>query len=285
MCSCGQQHLILLILHEGIVLLHAVRGGETLLIRPGRAPHERLADEVAQLSHVQDHADGRRGHHEDGEDGLLCRPGDEAVHLVGTGPLLTLHQPWHLEAVVDEVECVHEAALKDEPEEQAGGVGPPQRACDGQTPLLQRGQVTVSRLLRAVGGQHAPLIPTLPIGHVHGHQQSRRGHEDQLQAPQADVWHGKEVVVADVFAARLLRVAREVRLLVPPDALSSQDQNSYAEDEEDRKPNLSKTGGVFVDAAQLGVEHPPTHCGEEDSEGSDDLGRAGIQKKVNSLKN
>uniref|UniRef100_A0A3Q4GYA4 Uncharacterized protein n=1 Tax=Neolamprologus brichardi TaxID=32507 RepID=A0A3Q4GYA4_NEOBR len=74
---------------------------------------------------------------------------------------------------------------------------------------------------------------------VHGHQQGRRGYKDQLQAPHADVRHGEEVVVADVFAAGLLRVARE---------------NRDAEDEKDRKPDLSQAGGVT-----------PTHCGQKES--------------------
>uniref|UniRef100_A0A3B5QBW3 Uncharacterized protein n=1 Tax=Xiphophorus maculatus TaxID=8083 RepID=A0A3B5QBW3_XIPMA len=81
---------------------------------------------------------------------------------------------------------------------------------------------------------------------VHGDEQGRRGDEDELQAPHADVRHGEEVVVAHVLATGLLRVARE---------------DGDAEDEEDGEPDLPEAGGVFVDAAQLGVECPPTHCG------------------------
>lgn len=157
------------------------------LVQPGRASQERLDDEVSQLGHVQHHADGRRRHHKDGEDRLLCRPRDEAVHLVGAGPLLALHQSGHLEAIIDKVEGVHEAAFKDEPEEQAAGVGPPQRTCDGQTPFLQRLQVRFRHLLGAIGGQHGPLIATFSVGDMHGYQQGWRRDKDELQTPEADV--------------------------------------------------------------------------------------------------
>uniref|UniRef100_A0A3B3BS43 Uncharacterized protein n=1 Tax=Oryzias melastigma TaxID=30732 RepID=A0A3B3BS43_ORYME len=85
---------------------------------------------------------------------------------------------------------------------------------------------------------------------MHGHQQGWRGDKDELQAPQADVRHRKEVVIADIFASRLLGVAGEVRLLVPPNALCSQNQDGNAEDEENRQPDLPQTGGVFVDSTQ-----------------------------------
>lgn len=86
------------------------------------------------------------------------------------------------------------------------------------------------------------------------------------------------MVVADILAAWLLSVAGEVGLLVSPDALCCQDQDGDAEDEEDREPDLSQTGGVFVYTSQLGVQRSPTHFGKEDSlRGKGDLGRETVE--------
>lgn len=130
-CGRRQQHFILL-----VIPCHAVWVSVFPPAGPCHASHDRLYNEVEELGHIQHHADGRWSHHEDGEDGLFSWPGDETVHLVGARPLLALHQPGHLEAVVDKVERIHKPPLKDEPEKQAAGVGPPQRACNGQTPPL-----------------------------------------------------------------------------------------------------------------------------------------------------
>ena len=51
--------------------------------------------------------------------------------------------------------------------------------------------------------QEPLLVTVVPIGHVHGNQECRGGHKDQLEAPEADVGDGKELVVADILTARL----------------------------------------------------------------------------------
>uniref|UniRef100_A0A8C7VBR3 Uncharacterized protein n=1 Tax=Oryzias sinensis TaxID=183150 RepID=A0A8C7VBR3_9TELE len=94
---------------------------------------------------------------------------------------------------------------------------------------------------------------------MHGYQQSWCGDKDELQAPQADVRHRKEVVIADIFASRLLCVAGEVRLLVSPNFLCCQNQDGNTEDEKNRQPDLPHTGGVVPDTLQHGVELIPIH--------------------------
>uniref|UniRef100_A0A8B9IGB0 Secreted protein n=1 Tax=Anser cygnoides TaxID=8845 RepID=A0A8B9IGB0_ANSCY len=101
------------------------------------------------------------------------------------------------------------------------------------------------------------LLPVLSVGHVHDDQQRRTSDEDELQGPQADVGDGEEVVVADVGAARLPRVAVKVLLLIPPDALGSHHVDQHAEDKDHGEPDAAKGRGVLVDPADLAKSLPP----------------------------
>lgn len=83
-------------------------------------------DEVHQLRHVEDDADARGGQHEDGEDSFLGGAGHEAVHCVGARVGLTLDEPHHGIARVEQVKDIHEGGLEQQPEDHADDVGPPQ---------------------------------------------------------------------------------------------------------------------------------------------------------------
>uniref|UniRef100_A0A3Q2DME1 Uncharacterized protein n=1 Tax=Cyprinodon variegatus TaxID=28743 RepID=A0A3Q2DME1_CYPVA len=79
------------------------------------------------------------------------------------------------------------------------------------------------------------------------------------QHPQPDVRDGEELVVADAVTARLLSVAGEAGLLIPPDALGGNHQHQDSEDEDDREPDASDAGGMPVYAADHGIKGPPVH--------------------------
>lgn len=94
---------------------------------------------------------------------------------------------------------------------------------------------------------------------MHHHQERRASDEDELQRPQPDVGDGEEVVVADVVAARLSRVAFEVFLLVAPHLLSRHHKNHDPEEEDNGEPHAAKGGGVFVHPAEEALEECPVH--------------------------
>ncbi len=89
-----------------------------------------LPHQEDHLCNVEQNTNPRRSQHEHGEDSLFCGPRHEAVHCVGTGVRVTLHQPDHLVTRVDHVKHVHKGDLKDNTEQQADDVRPPESPCD-----------------------------------------------------------------------------------------------------------------------------------------------------------
>lgn len=215
-----------------------------------------LPHQEDHLCNVEQNTNPRRCQHEHGEDSLLCGPRHEAVHGVGTGVRVTLHQTDHLVTRVDHVKQIHEDDLEDNTEEEADDICPPESTCDFHLLglyLLQVFGVGPSRL------SVEPLVDVAAVGHMHGHQQGRSGDQDELKRPQADVRDGEEVVIADTVAARLLCVAGEAGLLVAPHTLCCDHQHQDAEDEEDREPDATDACGVSVHTADDSIKRCPVH--------------------------
>uniref|UniRef100_A0A8C3Y2W2 Uncharacterized protein n=1 Tax=Catharus ustulatus TaxID=91951 RepID=A0A8C3Y2W2_CATUS len=95
---------------------------------------------------------------------------------------------------------------------------------------------------------------------MHGHQQCRCGDKNQLQGPESDVRDGEKVIIANISAPRLKRVADKVILFISPDSLRSHNQDHDTEDEEDCEPYLPDTGGVFIYTSQNSMQSSPIHC-------------------------
>lgn len=89
-----------------------------------------LHNQEDHLCDVEQDTNPRRSQHEHGEDSLLCGPRHKAVHCVGTGVRVTLHQPDHLVTRVDHVKHIHKGDLKDNTEKQADDVRPPESPSD-----------------------------------------------------------------------------------------------------------------------------------------------------------
>lgn len=215
-----------------------------------------LPHQEDHLGNVEQDADPWHGQHEHGEDSLLCGPRHEAVHCVGTGVWVTLHQPDHLVTRVDHVKHIHEGDLEDDAEQQADDVRPPESPCDFHLLGLY--------LLQVFGVGPAwhfvdPLVNMSAVGHVHGHEQGGSGDQDELEGPQADVRDGEEVVIADAVAAGLLGVAGEAGLLITPHTLCCNHQDQDAENEQDREPDAADACRVSVHTADYSIKWCPVH--------------------------
>uniref|UniRef100_A0A8C6JU46 Uncharacterized protein n=1 Tax=Melopsittacus undulatus TaxID=13146 RepID=A0A8C6JU46_MELUD len=96
---------------------------------------------------------------------------------------------------------------------------------------------------------------------VHDDQEGRTSDEDELQGPEADVGDGEEVVIADVGAAGLPRVAVKVLLLVPPHALGSHHIHQHPENEDHGEPDAAEGCGILVDPTEQRLQRLPVHGG------------------------
>lgn len=75
-----------------------------------------------------------------------------------------------------------------------------------------------TELVTFVGPTHLQqllFVAMVAIGHIHGDEQRRRGHEDELETPEADVGDGEELVIADILAARLKSTHRRTECCTP----------------------------------------------------------------------
>lgn len=224
----------------------------------GQALTATLAHQVEDLEYGQQDANQAGDHHEDGEDPFLGGSSDEAVHLVGTGLLLALDEGGEVVALVDAVQKVDEGGVHSNFENQGQDVGPPQASA-----LLAR--VLVETLAVLAVFEAVFPFPVLPVGDVHHHQERGAGDKDELKGPQADVGHGEEVVVADVVAAWLSRVALEVLLFIAPYLLGGHHKHHHPEEEDNGEPYTAKGGGVLIHPAEEALEECPVH-GEGDSQ-------------------
>uniref|UniRef100_A0A8B9F3Q1 Uncharacterized protein n=1 Tax=Amazona collaria TaxID=241587 RepID=A0A8B9F3Q1_9PSIT len=101
---------------------------------------------------------------------------------------------------------------------------------------------------------------------VHDDQEGRTSDKDELQGPEADVGDGEEVVIADVGAARLPRVAVKVLLLVAPHALGRHHIDQHTENKDHGEPDAAEGCGVLVDPAEQRLQRLPIHGGWRRSE-------------------
>lgn len=130
--------------------------GETLMAA--------FTNQVDDFKNGEEDAGQAGDHHEDGEDSFLSGPSNEAVHLVGTGLLLTLDERGEVVAGVDVIEEVNKGGVHTYFEEQSEDVGPPQASTLLAGVLVKT--VAVLAILESVF-----LLPVLPVGHVHHHQE------------------------------------------------------------------------------------------------------------------
>lgn len=123
-----------------------------------------FANQVEDFKNGEEDAGQAGDHHEDREDPLLSRPSDEAVHLVGTGLLLTLDERREVIALVDVVQEVDKGGIHAYFKDQSEDVGPPQPSS------LLAGVLVETAAVIAVLELVFPFT-VLSVGYMHHHQQ------------------------------------------------------------------------------------------------------------------
>uniref|UniRef100_A0A3B3HCT6 Uncharacterized protein n=1 Tax=Oryzias latipes TaxID=8090 RepID=A0A3B3HCT6_ORYLA len=87
---------------------------------------------------------------------------------------------------------------------------------------------------------------------IHGNQKRWRGDKDELKAPQANVGHGKELIVANVFTAGLERQERKIKQTLLLDSRTCNGHHDPKK-EQHREPDFTQRGGVTIGPHQLSI--------------------------------
>lgn len=122
-------------------------------------------------------------------------------------------------------------------------------------------------------------LPVFPVGNVESHEKGWTSHKDQLESPEPGVGDGEKVVVADIVATRLAGVAVKVLLFVTPDLLAGHQEDQEPKDENDGKPDSTKSCGVLVGPTEEALQEDPVH-GVASDVGLDLLEATEYQKKI-----
>ena len=174
---------------------------------------------MQHLHHVEQQRHAGHHQHEDDEDGLLCGPGDKALHMLPAGvPRITGYLQGQDEAI-EVVLANDEAHLKQDLEEDVSHVANEQRPPDVHLAILV---CVLGRLQLSVGTSVLLEFPSellLLVDDVQNVTQVHEGgdgDEDDLEDPESHMGDGEGLVVAGVPATRRQVVAVHAGLLICP---------------------------------------------------------------------
>lgn len=178
------------------------------------------------------------------EDGFLCWTGGEAVHCVRAGEAAAGELGLHLEAVQKPL-SYEKPNLCQHPEGHVDDVKPP------EVTLL-------SGDLAAVLAEFRAAILFVAVMHgVHDENQRRRGDEDDVKHPESVLGDWEGHVVADLFAARLERVAGELLLLILKQVAGHSPEDQNPKDKHEKEPETTQHWRVGLEAVEEPTEEAP----------------------------